>query len=201
MKKSTNNIEFTYQVFDNGTEVYNGIVRINVPVKDIKEVAETMRQHGGFPVPMNELSLSDKVWEEALYQYEDTLPQEEELSDTLFVQVQEHMAAELIRAAEEYVTAKDLTFDYEAEHDGKTKKGSLVMNISNDIYNKMKAIALTAHEGKTDLEALKDEAPEMYALITDWLEEDASKRYSEHGEPVTCRLESFPYEVYEHVND
>ena len=201
MKKSTNNIEFTYQVFDKDTEVYNGIVSINVPVKALKEVAETMRQHGGFPVPMNELSLSDKVWEEALYQYEDTLPQDEELSETLFVQVQEQMPEELVRAAEEYVTDKDLTFDYEAEHEGKTEKGSLLMNISNDIYNKMKAIALTIHEGKTDFEALKEEAPEMYALITDWLEEDAFKRYSEHGEPVTCRLESFPYEVYEHVND
>lgn len=122
MKKSTNNIEFAYQVFDNNTEVFNGLVHIDVPSKAVKEVAETMRQHGGFPVPMEDLTLTEEVVDEALYQYEDILPKDEELSETLFVQVQEQMPEALVQAAEEYVTAKDLTFDYEVEHDGMTEK-------------------------------------------------------------------------------
>jgi len=201
MKKKAMKICFNYRIFKGEDVVADDTVKVCVPEEEIKNAAAIMEKNGGYPVDMCELeSISSLVLEDIyVKEIERLFPYEDDFED-YYVELYDSMPLDLRFAAQEYIKYKDVDQTFYLDVDGKEVRSSFLLRVTQNAFNKMVEVANSDKHDKADFDILKEYAPEAYKEMTELIFEWAFK-YSirEYGEPKTCMLKEFPYQVYENL--
>ena len=194
-------VSFSFDVFNHGELVKNDILEITLNDRIIREVANVMAENGGHPVEMCALTklcdlLFDKIFIDKI---SEILPDEEDY-EGVDVKIQEQMPKDLVSAAEQYATTKDVHVDYNYFIEGKRLKETVGIQVSNETFYAMRDMVLSDASGRALFDSLRLEKPEAYNEVFDLISEWAYKRgVRDEGAPRIAMLKDFPLEVFDAI--
>lgn len=194
-------IPFSFTIYDGDEQLCADVYTMSLGENDIKDVAKAMKEkNGGHPVELvDAATIVDKVVNAVLENVLVDKCPELECYDDVFVEVQEKMPAELIKAADEYIDMKHADVKYSAVVDGVEYSGTAPLGLTPEVFNTMVEAVSQDHHGLSDFDFLKEFAPEAYDTILDWTREWAFKEcMTAHGVEVLANIKDFPVQVYEY---
>lgn len=195
-------IPFSFTLFNGESILCSDIINASLSEADVKAVASAMMQrNGGHPVELVDAgTLTDKISDQIINDVLVVRFPDLESYDDVYVELQGDMPAELVAAADEYITVKSADVKYYASVDGKEYDGIAPLGLTPAVFNAMVEAASKNHQGLSDFDFLKEEAPEAYDQILDWTKEWAFKEnMSRHGVMVDAEIREFPLQVYERL--
>lgn len=195
-------IPFSFTLLNGESVLCNDIFNASLSEADVKAVAAAMMQHnGGHPVELVDAgTIIDKVSDQIIGDVLIERFPDLECYDEVYVELQEDMPAELVAAADGYISSKAADVKYYASVDGKEYDGIAPLGLTPEVFNAMVEAASKDHHGLSDFDFLKEDAPEAYDQILDWTKEWAFKENMRiHGIKVDAEIREFPLQVYERL--
>ena len=195
-------IPFSFTLFNGESILCSDIFNASLTEADVKAVASAMMQrNGGHPVELVDAgTITDKIVDQIIGDVLVERFPDLESYDAVYVELQEDMPAELVAAADKFISSKSADVKYYATVDGKAYYGVAPLGLKPEVFNAMVKAASKGHDGLSDFDFLKQESPEAYELILDWTKEWAFKEnMTGHGVMVDAEIREFPYQVYEQV--
>lgn len=199
-KQATTSVSFSYEIRKNGEVIEQSMIEMEITQNEIQKVADIMECNSGYPVEMCGLqSLSDRIYDSLYIELSDKFLDEENFEDYEII-LDEKVPDELTEKADELVKFKDVDQTFYLIVDGEEKSCSFLLQISNNVFRKMREVAMNPTEGKSDFDSLKEREPEVYAEVAGLIFEWAYKRsIRDYDESKECVLKEFPYQVYESI--
>lgn len=198
--RKTFDIPFNYSLYNADVFVCSDTCVVKLSERDVRAVAQAMVEtNGGHPVPLVDAStVADTVSDEIIGSQVMVKLPDLETFDGVLVELQEDMPAELVAAADGYISSKAADVRYYATVDGVRYDGTAPLGLPPEVFSRMVEAALMDHQGLTDFEFLSGYAPEAHALVLDWTREWAFKEnLTRYGVKVDAVIREFPYQVYE----
>lgn len=168
---------------------------------DIKELAEIMKQNGGYELPLIDMgSLDMRLGEAAM----EVLPEkniDEDLDwDHLTVKFEDRLPEDFLEAINAYVPEFEVTIDYYYHVGEKEKKVSVDWMMPRCYFDKMKAVALSPLNGMTPIDNMNKVDPTVVHAVNYYcLEKITPEMVEGINEGEEPYLKDFPWQIYEHL--
>ena len=198
------NYSFNYQIKSNAGELVSAN-SFDAEVNDqlMADLVETMRTNGGFPVDMPQVQkLDDYIFDQAMNYVivNDDATVDEHFWDENHLEIEETLPAELIEAANKFITGYDMLIDFFYIHDGVEQHHADKFTVTPSTFWAMVKAAPLVPRNVKPFDFLKTYDSKAYEEIANIVLVEAAFKYgmSKYGKNIGAYLKEFPYQVYDY---